>query len=312
MKTKAFTLIELLVVIAIIAILAAILFPVFAQAREKARAISCVSNLRQLGTAYMMYIQDNDEMTDPGGNWGGQNNNGWAGPIYPYVKSNGAFVCPDDPNGDISYAINLNFMIPSYDGGGPIGGGRSTPYFVSDANFAAPSKTVLFSEVVGCHWWPTPPLNHSYATDDYEGMITTNYFQESPADNGLSGAYDPAGAGQCTSSPCGTPYNTLMYATGKMRNSNGSVIMGWSQAGYDTYGPNPGRHSGGSNYCLADGHVKWMHPESVYAGMNNYPAAQSLCGAGPNMGAGGGGWDAAGAASPLCGDSTIAATYSVF
>src|SRR5579872_3013353 len=61
-ERRGFTLIELLVVIAIIAILAAILFPVFAQAREKARQISCLSNLKQNGTAFMMYMQDYDEL----------------------------------------------------------------------------------------------------------------------------------------------------------------------------------------------------------------------------------------------------------
>src|SRR5579883_2154818 len=85
---RGFTLIELLVVIAIIAILAAILFPVFARAREKARQISCLSNEKQLGLAYMMYVQDYDEtfvFGDPSGGKGA--GSGWASSIYPYVKS---------------------------------------------------------------------------------------------------------------------------------------------------------------------------------------------------------------------------------
>ncbi len=103
-KGFGFTLIELLVVIAIIAILAAILFPVFAQARERARAISCISNLKQLGTATMMYTQDYDEMffTQP---FPGCNTDPSLGPtgywlyypdlLYPYVKSVALFKEPD-------------------------------------------------------------------------------------------------------------------------------------------------------------------------------------------------------------------------
>jgi prepilin-type N-terminal cleavage/methylation domain-containing protein/prepilin-type processing-associated H-X9-DG protein len=102
---KGFTLIELLVVIAIIAILAAILFPVFAQAREKARAAACLSNTKQIATGFAMYTQDYDERT-PGGcfaNWGCPFDENFRTPganftalfpLIPYIKSDAIFVCP--------------------------------------------------------------------------------------------------------------------------------------------------------------------------------------------------------------------------
>jgi prepilin-type N-terminal cleavage/methylation domain-containing protein/prepilin-type processing-associated H-X9-DG protein len=117
---KGFTLIELLVVIAIIAILAAILFPVFAQAREKARQTSCLSNLKQLGLASISYMEDYDEMYYPhrdknvanpygpvadGGNGEDPQISGdaakrifWPEMIQPYIKSWGIFECPDAPH----------------------------------------------------------------------------------------------------------------------------------------------------------------------------------------------------------------------
>src|SRR5579883_1901400 len=94
---RAFTLIELLVVIAIIALLAAILFPVFAKAREKARQASCLSNEKQIGLGILQYVQDYNEQfpccveyynTPYAGVYG------WGGEIYPYVKSNAVFSCP--------------------------------------------------------------------------------------------------------------------------------------------------------------------------------------------------------------------------
>jgi prepilin-type N-terminal cleavage/methylation domain-containing protein/prepilin-type processing-associated H-X9-DG protein len=108
-KRKGFTLIELLVVIAIIAILAAILFPVFAQARETARKAACTSNLKQLGTAWVMYAQDYDETTNintwnsrtfgdqptfPGDPGGFGNNQIFSHRLQPYIKNVQVGICP--------------------------------------------------------------------------------------------------------------------------------------------------------------------------------------------------------------------------
>jgi len=130
MKRKAFTLIELLVVIAIISILAAILFPVFARARESARRTSCLSNLKQAGLATMMYVQDYDEFypgrysrnntTPPGGHdWSGTRNYWyWQQLLYPYTKNIQVFICPSSNNqnmaGDLraeNYAANFYLFV---------------------------------------------------------------------------------------------------------------------------------------------------------------------------------------------------------
>lgn len=98
MRSKhGFTLIELLVVIAIIAILAAILFPVFARAREKARQTSCLSNVKQLGLTLMMYIQDYDEMFPAAYDYSTTTptlSRFWYGQAEPYIKNSQIFDCP--------------------------------------------------------------------------------------------------------------------------------------------------------------------------------------------------------------------------
>ncbi len=108
-KLNGFTLIELLVVIAIIAVLAAILFPVFAQAREKARQSSCASNMRQISTGVLMYIQDYDEKLAPVAILDSQSVNDipWPDLIAPYLKSKQIRLCPSDPKSkENSYGLN--------------------------------------------------------------------------------------------------------------------------------------------------------------------------------------------------------------
>lgn len=145
----AFTLIELLVVISIIAVLAAILFPVFARARENARRASCMSNLKQIGLGFMMYTQDYDEMMPPAIT---VNNPSppfesyvstdrrwyWGHLVYPYTKSPQLYYCPSSPRESTfrrqNYGVNV-VIVPKLNGSAP------TP--VSLASIVSPAQKYL-------------------------------------------------------------------------------------------------------------------------------------------------------------------------
>jgi prepilin-type N-terminal cleavage/methylation domain-containing protein/prepilin-type processing-associated H-X9-DG protein len=159
---KGFTLIELLVVIAIIAILAAILFPVFARAREKARQSSCLSNMKQLGLAALMYTQDYDEILprdDHDSNGDGDENEGdatWRGMINPYCKNSQVFICPshkpaatvfDGRWNDLTQNASYGWNVAHHEPGAP------TPVYtgIALAQLQDASSVILIFESNGSH-----------------------------------------------------------------------------------------------------------------------------------------------------------------
>src|SRR5437764_9352498 len=127
---RAFTLIELLVVIAIIAILAAILFPVFAQAREKARQASCQSNLKQYTAATLMYVQDYDERFPMNSYLAGSCVETFYLAVDPYVKNPQVPQCPSEPQ-----AMDIPTMFAGFLSGACSGTPRYTGYSVNTSLF---------------------------------------------------------------------------------------------------------------------------------------------------------------------------------
>jgi len=240
-KNGGFTLIELLVVIAIISILASILFPVFARARENARRASCMSNLKQFGLALMQYTQDYDgqypKYSDvnlhppvapdpPGGYYASNPLNGytWCQLTYPYHKSLNIFFCPSTSQRDAG-GVNTKISQKNY-GANAYVMGAGTP--LNESALSSPSSTYLIMDSgwIGAYpqYFKTPRTSSIY--EYMPGIATTtnnpNACEGFPKD-GSPSVYDIV-HDDCVS----------------------------------------GRHFGGLNIGFADGHVKWLKGSEVY------------------------------------------------
>ena len=182
MQRRGFTLIELLVVIAIIAILAAILFPVFAKAREKARQSSCLSNIKQIMLAILQYTQDYDETIPDINRAGGPYNHvPWNAQIEPYIKNSQVFVCPSNKfnhcgtAGSWAYVAWYNYFPISYgfntwNGGGSAGTGPwvgyRSPRGQSLGWVKQPANCIFIGDHWGCYQWYWTTAN---AVDTWNG-----------------------------------------------------------------------------------------------------------------------------------------------
>ena len=301
-RSRGFTLIELLVVIAIIAILAAILFPVFATAREKARQTTCSSNLKQLGLGILQYAQDYDECP-PSGTSKTYSVTGWAGQIYNYVKAKAVYVCPDDqtPGASCSYLYNRNILNTASNPNWLYGINGFASYPLS--KYGSVTQTVLLGEVNGSGGYDVSDMNPADKQSDFYGGsgVAAGYSPDGygGANNSAactSGAYDPFSDNNggytydaiCGAQGCCSATFTLKYATGYPSNSDYALVF---------TGPT-GIHSGGANYLLADGHVKWFIGSKVTAGYNN-----------SNTGSCGGGGTAA---NTGCSSAGSAITWSIY
>jgi prepilin-type N-terminal cleavage/methylation domain-containing protein/prepilin-type processing-associated H-X9-DG protein len=241
---RAFTLIELLVVIAIIAILAAILFPVFAQAREKARQASCLSNVKQIGLAVMMYAQDYDEVLPQTG-WQGPCTNPtslaagdawWSGvhafptATAPYIKNWNIYQCPSDPDkggwgklGSYCYEAQLLAvnMPGAYTGIKDVPNGMTKVFPLSYAG------NYILNKVYTGRGGPLDMYNLAGIAKPANVFYMADVGSSISGGNAFAGWYIIPGYGQSTT----------------------STVDRWDKGR---------RHNQGRNWAFCDGHAKWF------------------------------------------------------
>ncbi|MEO6908073.1 MAG: DUF1559 domain-containing protein [Abditibacteriaceae bacterium] len=229
-NAKGFTLIELLVVIAIISILAAILFPVFARARENARRASCMSNMKQIGLGTMMYVQDYDQHF-PIVNYLNNPSVGYVGlatEIIPYTKSTQIYQCPSD-RVRTSYSTNLTRDVTQIN-----------------------SLTVDYTD----YWY-----NFNFGSSGEFKIGIADGALTSPSNTLLAGEGDggqslPAAFNVSYSFSNGCAYHTYIWSLPGM-----PCAAAGTGASDDQYSKK--KHLGGSNYLFTDGHVKWLVPSAI-------------------------------------------------
>lgn len=251
-RLQAFTLIELLVVIAIIAILAAILFPVFAQAREKARQASCMSNESQIGLAIMQYTQDFDEVYPKSeGNAGDAAPyydrwaDTWADVIQPYVKSYDVFRCPDDSS----------TPLPTWEGVGVSYNCNADDDYTS-------------------HWIAYGPFGMGSNPGDFWNYNSLTLGQINEPGDSIMVAEEHNSDMLKVGAQNATEYNSGFTETSWVGCCTALIPDGTRPAAAYPFGPNgavSATHTSLANFLFCDGHVKAMLPIDTNPDPINHP-----------------------------------------
>ena len=269
----AFTLIELLVVIAIIAVLAAILFPVFAQARAKARQATCTSNLRQITDGIMMYEQDNDflgpinrDCAPQTACMAGRSNVGWIDLVQPYLKSLAVFKCPQDSTAPVPVPPTVVPFLSALPGQGFVWGdptanpggqnrcsyGRNIVLANIGINAAADSAIQYPSNTI---------LVFDFAANSGGGIGYVGQSSREQASTVWNIVRNPAT--QTIGASCATVTPNNPSANQSVANGSGLGYLSDDQKTREASSYSSERHSGGANYSFVDGHVKWYRAEQV-------------------------------------------------
>jgi prepilin-type N-terminal cleavage/methylation domain-containing protein/prepilin-type processing-associated H-X9-DG protein len=231
---SGFTLVEILVAVAIISVLLGVILSQVAAAREAGRKTSCLSNEHQIGLAMLQYVQDYDEHFPSGSQryltWNTSppplTGEGWAGQIFSYVKQTGVFRCPDDPT-----QVSQGLSVVSY----------------------GYNQWISSSSAVSAHLAAIPYSSNTVLCFEVSRIVADITMTDEGLSTGLRTFSSSGYGGDLISWPHGG-WGGGVYATGRLAHmSSTRAFLG-------------GRHSGGANYLLVDGHAKWLKPKQVLSG----------------------------------------------
>jgi prepilin-type N-terminal cleavage/methylation domain-containing protein/prepilin-type processing-associated H-X9-DG protein len=228
-RRRGFTLVEMLVVISIVVILAAILFPVFSQAREAARQTTCLSDLRQMSLAISMYVQDQDAYPMAAYVVGGEERR-WHVVVQPYIKNTAVFVCPSSgwrfDARNLGYGYNYQYL------GNNRAANAGGTGIVSEAAIQYPADTLAIADSMGTGGWYQATMPWMPGTIDCQRLGNDGYLIDPPK----------------------LP----------LRVGNRPSVHNCQGIGMLPGAPGPGfsrlaaRHREGTNVAFCDGHAKWM------------------------------------------------------